>query len=318
LDLKYVKDDEEAELKKRQQHLLHEVREGWRHSRFTEWRLSGRRDAIVTSDIAYSEYRCALTRKWVQKRQGKHAVTVFAGGCISDAKLEAIFGDKGGSQCKDCGCDPGSWHHHCWACPAAPPSIPVPTDMLQARLGWPPGIDEQYDTKVVEHLVATRHRLLARRYGGARRRQRRQAAAPNTRWSHGSNFDMEKHRDTEEEASEGDDPLHGDDVRGGCRTMHARQAGEGIDCAFGNPNDMTATNIQAAKTLKRAAPGRLSKTCFRYHCEDFSFCFSEFLPSGFCLHDDEVNDDLVGDYLPDDDDTVDPDEVHTLRLPTLA
>ena len=71
--------------------------------------------------------------------------------------------------CYDCP-EVGTWTHACWH-PGNPPPIQIPSDQLQARLGWPRvdensqnSLNREYNGQVLSCMVTTRTYLVTKSY----------------------------------------------------------------------------------------------------------------------------------------------------------
>ena len=68
-------------------------------------------------------------------------------------------------RCSLCNNTIGHYDHQTWLCSHNPSPMDPPTDPLQRRLGWAAtGSSKDYNEKILQHMAATRTKLLATRY----------------------------------------------------------------------------------------------------------------------------------------------------------
>ena len=113
----------------------------------------------MLQEIPFDGRRYKLAAK--QFAQGSnHTRAVLTGAANSTAVYQVIFEGDTHPNCTWCGeAVVPSWVHLCWSCPAFARLRPQHVhDLLQRRLGWPMGA--QNDTEVLQHLAAVRSAVL--------------------------------------------------------------------------------------------------------------------------------------------------------------
>ena len=167
----------------------HKLREAWRVTQYNTWASSTRVDAAEAQSPPYDSKRIQHARQAIH--HSPHHFSIMTGGVVSTARYVVMKTNTPGhliphehKQCPNCP-EVGNWTHMVWECPANPPPIPPPTDLLQRRHGWPrtstTPADKQYDTAVLQHLVKTRTELLQSRYDTKTESQHNHTSLPPER-----------------------------------------------------------------------------------------------------------------------------------------
>ena len=136
--------------------LGHDLRESWRWSKWTAFRVENRRDAALLRGVPYCARRmksarlCAADRfLWFQ---------ILCGATVSPAVLGEL-------ECPWCHDAVPTWHHLVWECNATPEAENRPPmqglDELSLRLGWPDS-----DKRVLHWMAHVRQLILKHRYQG--------------------------------------------------------------------------------------------------------------------------------------------------------
>jgi hypothetical protein len=150
-----------SELVARSQHL---ARESWREHCLTQWKTSGRRDAIGCEEVAYDEGRCKAVRSMWDR---PHCAAVVSGAVVSNARY-AVMKGLPLPVCEVCNGDIDGWDHMAWECPTFRPLAAGPVDVLQRRLGWPitcGGMPVPTHLSALEKLAQKRCEMLGKRHG---------------------------------------------------------------------------------------------------------------------------------------------------------
>ena len=144
----------------------HQLRESWRRRQFRLFLATPRRDAQMLQEAQYNEARVTLARKTFQG-SNTHARACMMGAVVSDARFARISNPQAPVlPCQWCSSEAApTWRHMCWECEGFSNTRTFePSDLFQQILGWPMGINHEYDAAVLAHLADVRRRLLDRRY----------------------------------------------------------------------------------------------------------------------------------------------------------
>ncbi|OLQ01146.1 hypothetical protein AK812_SmicGene16129 [Symbiodinium microadriaticum] len=141
---------------------LHQLREGFRAHFWNEWQNSQRNDNLCCPVIDYNSQRCKLALKQVSGCPDRFAV--LTGAYCSPAAYGVATSSN--DLCPFCKMVAGHSAHTYWACTHMCEGRPRrPDEALQARLGWPRGLQPSYDEAVLAWMVRVRKAVLSHRYG---------------------------------------------------------------------------------------------------------------------------------------------------------
>ena len=142
--------------------VLHQLREGFRAHFWNEWQNSQRNDNLCCPVMDYNSQRCKLALKQVSGCPDRFAV--LTGAYCSPAAYGVATSSN--DLCPFCKMVAGHSAHTFWACTHMCEGRPRrPDEALQARLGWPLGIQPTYDEAVLAWMVRVRKAVLSHRYG---------------------------------------------------------------------------------------------------------------------------------------------------------
>ena len=143
--------------------VFHQLREGFRAHCWSAWQRSTRNDAFACRNVEFCPRRCKLALKEAGASADRFAILT---GAFCSPAAYAVATRCDNNTCPVCRTHIGHTHHMYWECPGMRDQRPrLLVEALQARLGWPRGLQKPFDESVLAWMVHVRKLSLSHRYG---------------------------------------------------------------------------------------------------------------------------------------------------------